>query len=1205
MNNIHCSKKRKTVISTFILVLFLITFITFAEQTETMDKNIPANKEENQKKTDDSKSQAGNNEKLSSEGLKDIKKTETNKEPQKEKVSKEKIDLENLPPVKLTKAAIKERIEIIERTTELPEDSKKRIIAFYNEAISSLERRQTALQKSAEFEEMIKLDNTSESTQDDTLLFVRPMAIEQKAKSMALSEIEGKIADLQAQLAVQQTNLEITQKLQDEIIHRPTKMRNDISSYEKELATLQSQLDNPESTDLPPRVIRARRTSIMAKSEALKAELKAAENKAELSKYKITEVNDKLAKLSRKVSSLKKLIKTWGDIKESRQTDIGYTELRQNSYTLQQLDNKTYSNIDIAFLKELSKKNIALAKEIVSIGQKENEADKALEILTTRKERMENDFKLTSRRIAMMGLNKKSGDLLQAKRAILLTSRADPSIARKRNELILAANLANDDVIQEAQNYLPFKDEIYNKLDNLDSKKIPTQVNNQLTTTAFVLLESYRRLLEESGKIYAKYIKTLNEQQLMQKKIDQTSKEFRDYINQRLLWTSSSNVYNINSFTGTVKTIEWLFNTPNWKTFIQDIKASFYQKPSVWVLLIIGLLIAVLLQFILPAKIEKINKHYSRPYKDSAGRTIAVVSLVIIQAISIPIIFYLTGTHIFYMRSSHIFTRAISAGIIDVSSSALIICLIAFVGSKNGIGIKNFKWSKEVCSFVRKFLITFFVVIIPFSFFIVTIQNGPQNLNFRSTLGRTLAIIVYIIIIIFVISVIKKIKKISEKTRFLAWFNRNKNWLAGLTISALIILIILTITGYYFTAYEFTENLIYSIVLIIIFMLIKEVLSRIIYISQIKVAVNQALEKKKLEEEKRKQEEVSPETTADILDIDIVDNVIEKGELNEQTFQLMNFILFIAFIIGIVLIWSNVFPSIQFLNNIVIWSSNVITKEGGTVVQPISLLNLVQSIFILICTIVLVRNLAAIVELLFFRGKKAHPGTRHAFILISKYLFSAIGFFMALKFVGIGWAQFQYIAAAMTLGLSFGLQDIFANFVSGIIILIERPIRLGDSVTVGGNSGVVTKIRIRSTTITDWNRHELIVPNKAFLAEKITNWSLSDQIMRVVIDIGIGYSSDAKKAEKILLEIAKDNPKVLEAPAPSVVFVGFGADSLDFKLRVFVNLENQTSAQHQIRHEINERFAKAGIEIPFAQRDVHISPNEGPLKIEFVNKEKK
>ncbi len=687
MNNNYRSPKSKSIISFFILILFFFIFTTFAEQTEKTTGS-PKNTETEQKEVNNNKLKENNN-KLLPEAQPTVAKTEKAKEPTKSKHPKEKIALEDLPPVNLTQDAIKERIKIIENTTELPKDSKKRIIDFYNEAIKSLERRQTALEKSSEFEEMAKLDENSENTQDDTLLFVRPMAIEQKAKSMALSEIEGKIADLQAQLAVQQTNLELTQKLQDTIIHKPTQMRNDISSYEKELAKLQSQLDNPASTDLPPRVIRAKRTSIRAKCEALKAELKAAEQRAELSKYKINEVNIKLAGLSRKVSRLQKLIKTWGDIKESRQADIGYSELRQNSYTLKQLNNKAYSKVKISFLKKLAERNATIAKEIISVGQKENEADKALNILDARLKRMENDFTLTNRRITMMGLNKKSGDLLQAKRAALLTSRADPSIARKRNDLILNANLANDDIIQEAQNFLPFKDEIYNKLDNIETKKLSAQLNNELTTNAFILLESYRKLLEESGKIYTKYIKTLNEQQLTQKKIDEKSKEFRDYINQRLLWTSSSSFYKFNSITGSVKTLKWFFNESNWNTFSKDIKSSIIQKPSAWSLLILGLLISIFLQFFLPKKINAINKYYSQPHKNSTSRTLVVVSLTVIQAICIPLMFYLIGKYLFDMRASHIFTRAISAGIVGVSLVSIVISLIALIGNDNGIGIRT------------------------------------------------------------------------------------------------------------------------------------------------------------------------------------------------------------------------------------------------------------------------------------------------------------------------------------------------------------------------------------------------------------------------------------------------------------------------------------------------------------------------------------
>ena len=193
----------------------------------------------------------------------------------------------------------------------------------------------------------------------------------------------------------------------------------------------------------------------------------------------------------------------------------------------------------------------------------------------------------------------------------------------------------------------------------------------------------------------------------------------------------------------------------------------------------------------------------------------------------------------------------------------------------------------------------------------------------------------------------------------------------------------------------------------------------------------------------------------------------------------------------------------------------------------------------------------------------------------------------------------------MTVGLSFGLKDIFANFVSGIIILLERPIRMGDVISVGDASGTVTRIQIRSTTITQWDRHELIVPNQCFLSEKIVNWSLSNDIMRVVISVKISYGSDAKKAEKILKQIAINCPLTLETPAPSVMFVDFTTNSYDFAVRVFVLVDDMMIAPHKIRHEILDQFKKEGIKIPYAEQNIHFSTEEHPLKVEVMNDTKK
>jgi len=179
--------------------------------------------------------------------------------------------------------------------------------------------------------------------------------------------------------------------------------------------------------------------------------------------------------------------------------------------------------------------------------------------------------------------------------------------------------------------------------------------------------------------------------------------------------------------------------------------------------------------------------------------------------------------------------------------------------------------------------------------------------------------------------------------------------------------------------------------------------------------------------------------------------------------------------------------------------------------------------------------------------------------------------------------------AAMTVGLGFGLQEIFANFVSGLIILFERPVRVGDIVTVGGGTGTVTQIRMRATTITDSDRKELIIPNKKFITDEVINWTLSDPITRVVIRVGIAYGSDTQLAQRLLLRAARKHPLVVDEPEPSALFAGFGLSTLDFELRVFIpNREVYAAVLHDLNTAIDRSFRDAKVEIAFPQQDLHI-----------------
>jgi potassium efflux system protein len=216
-------------------------------------------------------------------------------------------------------------------------------------------------------------------------------------------------------------------------------------------------------------------------------------------------------------------------------------------------------------------------------------------------------------------------------------------------------------------------------------------------------------------------------------------------------------------------------------------------------------------------------------------------------------------------------------------------------------------------------------------------------------------------------------------------------------------------------------------------------------------------------------------------------------------------------------------------------------------------------------------------------------GERYAITTTARYLLIIVAFVLAAGAIGIGWSQVQWLVAAMTVGLGFGLQEIFANFVSGLIILFERPVRIGDIVTVGDVTGTVSRIRIRATTITDWDRKELVIPNKEFVTGQVINWSLSDQVLRLVVKVGIAYGSDTRLARQTLLDVARNNARVLAEPKPKAFFMAFGDSSLEFQLRVWLkDIDDWILACNELHLAIDDAFREAGIEIAFPQRDIHI-----------------
>ena len=409
---------------------------------------------------------------------------------------------------------------------------------------------------------------------------------------------------------------------------------------------------------------------------------------------------------------------------------------------------------------------------------------------------------------------------------------------------------------------------------------------------------------------------------------------------------------------------------------------------------------------------------------------------------------------------------------------------------------------------------------------------------------------------------------------------------------------LLSVSGYTFTANILMARMIFSAGVLLLLEMTHELCYRWVYIARGKLALEQAKQRQEAREaeEARKAE---GETSESPQIFDPKSAGVDLSAINAQTRQLLSTSFGLAVFIAVWMIWSDVTPEIGILNYLLVGAEFVeqlvSEEEGAETVTTLSTENAVTVkdllLFILtfVVTIIASKNLPGLLEITVLQNLPLDTGIRYAVGAIARYILMAVGIAVGCGILGIGMTQISILLGGLAVGLGFGLQEMFANFVSGIILLFEQPLRVGDIVTISGVTGSVTRIRIRATTITDWDRKEHIIPNKEFIVGQFDNWTLTDTINRVVILVGVAYGGDTEKAREILLKICADHPEVMDEPTASAVFDAFGDSTLNITLRCYLpRLDNRLQTIHELHTAIDREFKKAKIEIAFPQMDLHL-----------------
>lgn len=1014
-----------------------------------------------------------------------------------------------------------------------------------------------------------------------------------------LREEEEKFDTLKVQL--KKHTVEVTQ-----LLDATSKRSEIIADRITKLESIEADLKAPPAQDEPPALVSARREALLARKDLRTVELEL---------YRLQMDNHEL---------LASLVRTERDLaaKESSHLLPGLEALRAAAHQLREasaakvMEDAERAQQEVAGLPDpirgIAEKNVELSAELQDLTRKEARVVERLNLAHRSLDEIKSEADSTRQRVEVVGPSEAIGRMLR-KRAAALPSLE--SYRRDTSERRAEINRATDrqiDIEESARDLLDIEQRVHKAISTIeqpsevgfatDKPELQEKEKRRLFEQARQLLNAQRDSLMGLHKVYGRYIGQLTALDVAERQLVSEAEKFIAFIDERLIWIPSTKPLAFSDAADFVAGTIWLISPSGWGLVITDGFSSLRQEPGKFLL---GLLVAVALLLLRSQSIRKIKEIAKRTRKihtDSLWLTLQALLHTLILAAGWPALMLFFAWSLTVLPMASLYSRAIGEGFYATAIMLATIGFFRHTCRTDGLGDRHFRWPKQVRLALLSNLRWLQTLLPPLIFVIAAVTEAAHE-PYVQGLGRPAFFVMMVAILLFGIRLLqptgpvqtylrgKELHRKLGQVRFI--------WLA-IVILVPLLLILASVFGYHYTALVMGHHVQSMIWFFLGLMVLNDLLLRSLYLAKMKFRYGEALKKREELRAQREKEafgegDGKPEPTIELPEVEYEE--VNYEQLSEQAKRLLHTGLFVGAALGLWMIWADLLPIFGVLEAVALPFTATEMIDGIEKMVPVTLADLALALLFIAITIIAAKNLPGLMEIIFLQRLPLDPGARYAIKALTQYVIVAIGIITAFNSIGAEWSSIQWLIAALSVGLGFGLQEIVANFISGIILLFERPIRVGDTVTVGDTTGKVSRIRIRATTILNWDKQELLVPNKEFITSRLLNWTLSDQMLRIIIPVGIAYGSDVEKALELMAEAAAENEHVLKDPEPLLTFESFGDNALILNLRCYLgSLEYRWETKTALHKAINKKFNSAGIVIAFPQRDLHLDTTR-PLDI--------